>query len=533
MSASNTTASTWAPLRIGVFRALWLAVLVSNVATWMQTVGAQWLLVNQPHASILVALVQTADYLPDMLFGIVGGVLADTLDRRRLMMAVQAFLVVAGVALAALTIAGQMPPALLLTFTFLIGSGSVLTVPAYQSLVPDLVPRAQLHSASALASISINLARAAGPAIAGVVIARVGVGAVFALNVAMYLVFLLVLATWRPQTGSTPRIAEGFVSALRAGGRYIRYAPVVKRILWRSALFLVPASALWALLPLVATQRLGLGADGYGLMLGVMGAGAIAGALILPRARARLSINALLAASSVVYAIVLAAVVLIGNSVVILIVLLPAGVAWIAVLSTINAELQLFLPAWVRGRGLSVYQMVLFGAQGFGALLWGVIAAPAGIVPTFLIAATVMLAGVATMRAWPIIDTTGMDRTTVEYWRPPSLAVEAAPEDGPVVVNTVYTVAPDKEEAFLRAMARVRLSRLRTGATQWGLFRDAETPHHFVELYVVSSWDEHMRQHTDRLTRTDQQYDEEAESSSTAPVETSHLIAVELPEYNL
>src|SRR5450759_56199 len=305
MSASSTTVSTWAPLRIGVFRAIWIAVLVSNVATWMQTVGAQWLLVNQPHASILVALVQTADYLPDMLFGIVGGVLADTLDRRRLMMAVQAFLVVAGVALAALTIAGQMPPALLLTFTFVIGSGSGLTGPAYQSLVPDLVPRGQLHSASALASISINLARAAGPAIASVVIARVGVGAVFALNVAMYLVFLLVLATWRPQTGSTPRIAEGFVSALRAGGRYIRYAPVVKRILWRSALFLVPASALWALLPLVATQRLGLGADGYGLMLSVMGAGAIAGALILPRARARLSINALLAASSVVYACLL------------------------------------------------------------------------------------------------------------------------------------------------------------------------------------------------------------------------------------
>jgi MFS family permease len=533
MSASSTTVSTWAPLRIGVFRALWLAVLVSNVATWMQTVGAQWLLVNQPHASILVALVQTADYLPDMLFGIVGGVLADTFDRRRLMIAVQAFLVVAGVALAALTIAGQMPPALLLTFTFLIGSGSVLTVPAYQSLVPDLVPRAQLHSASALASISINLARAVGPAIAGVVIARAGVGAVFAVNVAMYLVFLLVLVTWRPPAGSTPKVAEGFVSALRAGGRYIRYAPVVRRILWRSALFLVPASALWALLPLVATQRLGLGADGYGLLLGVMGAGAIAGALILPQARARLSINALLAASGVVYALVLAAVVLIGNSIVILVVLLPAGVAWIAVLSTINAELQLFLPAWVRGRGLSVYQMVLFGAQGFGALLWGVIAEPAGIVPTFLIAAAAMLVGVATMRIWPLIDTSGMDRTTVEYWSEPRLAVDADPQDGPVVVNTVYTVATDKEEAFLRAMARVRLSRLRTGATNWGLFRDGETPHHFVELYVVPSWDEHLRQHADRLTRTDQVYEEEAESYTTAPAETSHLIAVELPEYDL
>jgi len=533
MSATSTVSSTWAPLRNGVFRALWLAVLVSNVATWMQTVGAQWLLVNQPHASILVALVQTADYLPDMLFGIVGGVLADTFDRRRLMMAVQAFLFVAGVVLAALTIAGQMPPALLLTFTFLIGSGSVLTVPAYQSLVPDLVPRSQLHSASALASISINLARAAGPAIAGVVIARAGVGAVFALNAAMYLLFLVVLVAWRPPAGAAPKFAEGFISALRAGGRYIRYAPVVRRILWRSALFLVPASALWTLLPLVAIQRLGLGADGYGLLLGVLGAGAIAGAVILPRIRARLSINALLAASGIVYAAVLAAVVLIGNPAVILVALLPAGVAWIAVLSTINAELQLFLPAWVRGRGLSVYQMVLFGAQGFGALMWGLIAEPLGIVQTFLIAAATMLAGVATMRVWPIIDTSGMDRSTVEYWRQPGLAVDADPDDGPVVVNTVYTVETDKEEAFLRAMARVRLSRLRTGATNWGLFRDGEAPHQFVELYIVPSWEEHLRQHSERLTRTDQQYEQEAESFTTAPQETSHLIAVDLPDLDV
>src|SRR5450759_3579801 len=416
MSASSGSVSTWTPLRNGLFRAIWLAVLVGNVATWMQTVGAQWLLVSQPHATILVALVQTADYLPDMLFGLVGGVLADTFDKRRLLMAVQGFIVVTRASLAALTFAGQMPPALLLTFTFLIGCGSVLTLPAYQSLVPDLVPRAQLHSAAALASISVNLARAAGPAIAGVVIARAGgVGAVFALNTAMYLLFLAVLVAWRPPAGATPKLPEPFISALRAGGRYVRYAPVVRRILLRSALFLVPASALWSLLPLIASHRLAQGADGYGLLLGALGVGAIAGAFILPRVRARLSINALLAASGVVYAVVLAVVVLISNAVVILIVLLPAGLAWMAVLSTINAELQLLLPAWVRGRGLSVYQMVLFGAQGFGALLWGVVAAPAGIEPTFLIAAAVMLAGVATMRVWPLFDTTRMDRSTVQY----------------------------------------------------------------------------------------------------------------------
>ena len=532
MSDSTKTVSTWAPLRNGLFRAIWLAVLVSNVASWMQTVGAQWLLVGQPNASILVALVQTVDYLPDLLFGIVGGVLADTFDRRRLLMVVQGFLVIVGAALAALTLAGEMPPALLLTFTFLIGTGSVLTLPAYQALVPDLVPRRELHSAAALSSISVNLARAVGPAIAGVVIARAGVGAVFALNTVMYALFLLVLVTWHPPAGA-PKLPEPFISALRAGGRYVRYAPVVRRILLRSVLFLVPASALWALLPLIASQRLAQGADGYGLLLGALGVGAIAGAVILPRLRARLSINSLLAASGVVYAMVLAVVVLISNAVVILIVLLPAGVAWMAFLSTINAELQLFLPAWVRARGLSVYQMVFFGAQGLGALFWGIVAAPAGLVTTFLIASALMLAGVATMRIWPIIDTRGMDRTTVQYWPEPSLVLTTAPDDGPVVVKTVYTIAPEKEAPFLKAMARVRLSRLRTGATQWGLFRDGETPRQFVELYVVSSWEEHLRQHADRLTGTDQQYEEEAEALADSPTDTSHLIAVELPEYDI
>jgi MFS family permease len=234
-----------------------------------------------------------------------------------------------------------------------------------------------------------------------------------------------------------------------------------------------------------------------------------------------------------VYAAVLAVVVLIGNAVVILIALLPAGVAWLAVISTINAELQLFLPVWVRARGLSIYQMVFFGAQGVGALMWGVIAAPAGIAPTFLIAAAVMVAGVATIRVWPIIDTRGMDRSTVRFWPDPSLVLDAAPEDGPVVVENSYMIATDNEEPFLRAMARVRLSRLRTGATQWGLFRDGETSHRFVELYVVPSWEEHMRQHADRLTGTDRQYEEEAEAFSDPPEETSHLIAVDLPDPDL
>lgn len=198
MAERHATSSTWAPLRISVFRWLWLASLVSNLGTWMQTVGAQWYLVHAAHAAILVSLVQTAEMLPDVMFGIVGGVLADTLDRRRLLMAVQGSLVIATSALAALTIAGRMSPALLLLFTFVIGTGSVLTTPAYQSLVPELVPRDRLPAAAQLSSINVNLARAIGPAIAGILIEYIGVGAVFVLDAVTFLVYGIVVALWRP-----------------------------------------------------------------------------------------------------------------------------------------------------------------------------------------------------------------------------------------------------------------------------------------------------------------------------------------------
>jgi MFS family permease len=401
-------------------------------------------------------------------------------------------------------------------------------VPAYQALVPDLVPRQQLRSASVLSGLSVNLARAAGPAVAGVVIARAGVGAVFALNAAAYLVFLAVLVAWRPPAGAPPRIPERFIPALRSGGRYVLYEPVVRRLLLRLTLFLVPASALWALLPLIASQRLAQGAAGYGLLLAALGVGAIIGAATLGRIRARLSVNELLLASGLVFAAVLALVVLVGNQFVTLVVLLPAGMAWIAVLATINAELQLFLPAWVRARGLSVYQMVLFGSQALAAVFWGVLAAPLGLVPTFLLAAGVMAAAALTMQHRPLVDTSAMDRSTVRYWPEPSLVVDLDPASGPVVVKTVYTIASEHEQRFLKAMADLRLMRLRTGATQWGLYRDGETAHQFIELFVVASWDEHLRQHGERLTGFSRQVQERATKLSDPPAETSHLIAVDV-----
>ncbi len=284
---------------------------------------------------------------------------------------------------------------------------------------------------------------------------------------------------------------------------------------------------MWALLPLVASERLGKGPGFYGAMLGALGAGAVGGAFLLPSLRARLSQNQIVAATSAVFAAALAAVVLARNPFVTLAVLLPAGVAWIAALSGFNAEVQLFLPGWVRARGLSVYQMVFFGAQALGALLWGAVANSVGLAPAFLAAAALMAAGACTIRVWPVFDTKGMDRSRVVYWEEPRLPAEAAADDGPVVVRTAYEIAAEREEEFLRAMERVRLSRLRTGATTWGLFRDVEHAHRFVEIFTVPTWDEHQRQHAERQTGTDRAFVHEANVlSHPAPV-TEHYIATD------
>jgi MFS family permease len=523
-TAAPPTSSAWAPLRHAVFRNLWLAVLASNIGTWMQTVGAQWLLVEQPNAATLVALVQTASMLPVLLLALPSGALADSFDRRRLLLGVQAYLCAVGLVLTLLTAAGEMPPALLLTLTFGLGVGQALTLPAWQALIPELVPRSQLISASALGSISVNLARSVGPAVAGVLVAQVGVAAVFGLNAVSFLVFGLVLLRWRPAAQHRAGTPERFTAALRAGGRYVRHSPVVRRILLRAMLFVVPGSALWALLPLVASRRLGLGSSGYGLLLAALGAGAIVGAFALPRVRARLSPTALLLAAGVVFGAVLGVLALVDQPVVVTLALLPAGVAWMTVLSSVNAAMQLFLPGWVRARGLSVYQVTFAGGQALGSLAWGTLAQTAGLEAAHLAAAALMLTGAATVRLWPLHDVSGLNRDPAVYWPEPHLVLDLEPDTGPVLVSASYTVAPERQAAFLAAMERVRRSRQRTGATRWGLFRDGEDPQRLVEVYLVPSWEEHLRQHGGRLTGSDQMREEQAQALADGPPRVTHLL---------
>ena len=526
-NAATQTTSTWAPLQSPMFRALWIAQFVSNLGTWMQTVGAQWMLVGDPRAAVLVPLVQTATTLPVMLLALPSGVLADLVDRRRLLIATQAAMAAGVALLASLTGAGLTTPTVLLLLLFFIGCGQALTAPAWQAIQPDLVPPQQIPAAAALGSMSMNGARAIGPAIAGVLVSVAGPTVVFALNAVSFVGIVIVLLMWRKPAVEQNFPAERALAALSAGGRYISRSPIVRRILLRTALFIAPASALWGLLPVIAKHQLGLSSSGYGLMLGALGAGAVLGALVLSRLRSRFGQNGLLTVAALGFAASTVVLALVPHFALVLIGLVFGGAAWLLCLSTLNASMQLSLPGWVRARGLSVYQLIFMGGQAIGSLLWGVLAGATSSVISLLVSAGLLVVCALSTLWWPLHAGTGkLDLTPSSHWPEPTLVLEPEPLDGPVLVLTTYHVKPEDEEAFLKAIAAMGRSRRRTGAARWRLYRSIEREHTFVETFIVRSWGEHLHQHYTRLTGQDLLIEQRVEQFLDQDPVSHHLIAV-------
>ena len=522
--ATGLESSPWAPLRRRVFAALWVGVLFSMMGTWMQTLGAQWFLVDTSGADTVVALVQVTATLPMMLLAMPAGVLADAFDRRWLLFAVQVYLAVLALLLWVLTATDRMSPWLLLAFTFLLGVGGAVQIPAWAASTPELVARNQIRAAARLEMVAINVARAVGPALAGLVIARAGVSAVFGLTALAAVPLSVALLFWRREPTFVPGGRERFWPALRAGGRYVWHDTDARRILARLAAYLFPASALWALLPLVASRRFGVGADGYGLLFAALGAGAIAGALILGRVRRIASTNTTLAIGGVIMAVALVLLVTVPAFPAAVVVAVCAGFSWTTMISTLVAELQLFLPSWVMGRGMAIYTMVFTGCQALGALLWGVSAGWWGLTTTFVGCGVLSAVAVVAGLVWRVPDAGEHAPDPVVYWGEARVSGSPDPDAGPVMVAVHYTIAPHDEPAWLAAMRQLRRSRLRTGAVRWELYRDAEHTDRFVEQFRVASWQEHLRQHEGRLTVRDRQVEEAALGFSNPPVTADHLL---------
>jgi MFS family permease len=510
-----------------MFRALWIAALVSNVGSWMQTVGAQWFLVEQNASPLLIALVQTASAAPVLLLGVPAGVLGELLNRRALLIWTQAAQVVISGILIALTIGGELTPYLLLVLTFLLGAATAIELPAYQALSAEIVPVRMIPNAASLSAISVNLSRAVGPAIAGLVLSSLGVAFVFALNLASFALFLLVLVFWRKYRPDAHQ-PEHFIDATRAGLRYVANAGVVRRIYLRLGLFVFPGSALYALLPLIATDRLNLGSTGYGLLLGAVGVGSVTAAFFIPAFRDRWGPNRTVLIASALFGAGSIAVALSTNLAFTLVVLVVVGAAWIGVVATLNSSVQSFLPVWVRARGLSVYQMVLFGSTAGGAAVGGVFAGWFTPAETLAVAGVIVIIVAGTQLIWPLLSTTDKSRANAPF--PLSEAAQAAEvdPDGQTLVLVRYEVAEEQRSSFVDHMTMVERSRRRTGARTWALYQDLEMPGELVEVFAVGSWQEHLQQHNSRPT----EYDEETLQGAgniAQSVTAQHLIQIERP----
>ena len=529
--APDAASGPWSPLRRPVFRALWIAGLASNVGTWMQNVGAAWLMTSLEPTPFWVSMVQAASSLPFFLLAIPAGALADVVDRRRLLLVALAWLALMTAALAVLSFAELVTPGGLLALTFAIGIGSAFAAPAFLAIIPELVPRGEIPAAVSLNGISMNLARAAGPALGGLVVAIAGVAATFAANTASYGGVIAAIARWRrvPHEGRLP--PEDLFGAMRSGLRYVRHIRPLQVVLARVALFVVPGSAVWALLPLYAREQLALGPAGYGLLLGFFGAGAVAGGLALPSLRARLGAQRITTVSALGYAVALFALGAVPSLPMAAAALLVAGAGWLALLTTLSAAAQMALPSWVRARGLSVYLLVLFGGLALGSALWGAGAESVGVPRTFELAGAAVAASRLFVWKLRLPDGDAPDLSPAPRWPDPQLATSFETERRPVLVTVEYEIDPADSETFARRMRALGRIRLRDGALRWGLWADAAQPGRYLESFVVASWLEHLRQH-ERTTAADREVQALARAfhRGAEPPRVTHFLHERIPE---
>ena len=452
----------------------------------------------------MVALVQAATSLPVFLVALLAGALADIVDRRLLLLCTQGWMLAVAAVLGGLTLLGATTPWLLLLLTFALGLGAAMNAPAWQAIIPELVPRAELSAAIALNGIGFNLARAVGPALGGLVVAAAGTGTVFLLNAASFLGVLIVLYRWQRTSSASQLPPEHVLGAIRAGMRYVRHAPLLSAALMRIGVFILCGTALWALLPLVAQQELGLGAVGYGVLLGCMGLGAVAGGAILPHMHRRVASDPLVAGATITFAGVTAVLATVQNFVALSAAMVAGGMAWTVLMSTFTIAVQTDVPAWVRARAVALFMLVMQGGMALGSAVWGAVATHTGLPTALLGAACGLVLGLAAMVRYRLQTVDSMDMMPSVYWDKPVTVRQPRLDDGPVLVTVEYRIAAEQAREFARAMRALRLLRRRDGATRWGLFTDTADPGRYLETFMVESWAEHLRQH-ERTTVADRE----------------------------
>lgn len=493
----------------------------------MHDVAAGWLMTTLTSSPVLVASVQAATTLPVFFFALPAGALADLIDKRRLLIVVKLCLTLVAAILGISVYFSRIDPIGLLIFTLAMGTGSAFIAPAWQAIVPQLVPRRELQQAIALNSVGINISRAIGPAVGGLIIASVGLWAPFALNSVSFLFVIAILVWWTPKVTEANHLpAERFIAAIRAGLRYARSNASLRGTLIRAIAFFLFAACYWALLPLIARDRMGGGASYYGYLMSGIGSGAIVAALILPKLKAKIGANNMVLLGTMGTAIVLVIYAVSTNQIAGVLAGMLAGASWLTVLSTLNVATQLSLPDWVRARGLSVMIAIYFGSMAGGSVIWGNLAGHIGISTTLLIAAAGALISIPLTWRWKLQVDTNVSLTPTMHWPVPAMANQIEGDRGPVMVTVEYRIDPANAVQFLAAMDLYGETRKRDGAYAWGIFEDVEKPGHYVEYFLVESWLEHERQHH-RVTEADREMEKNVMQYNLDPERprARHLIA--------
>jgi MFS family permease/quinol monooxygenase YgiN len=509
-ASAPMTPPAWAPLSQRGFRTVWFAFVGTQIVVWAQTVGAVDVISGQTASATLVALIQTAVSAPGVVLALIAGALADLVDRGRVVIAACVSLSAASAALAVTTVAGVATPAVVLVLMVVTGSGLAVLLPAHTALVPDLVSRSLLFPAIAINVVTVNAARAVGPAIAGALLAIASAAVLFGVLAGILAIVVLALArvALPRSVNSRPPLRGGLLAAAVTGARYARFSVPLRRAVARTMLFVLCASPLWAILPVVAERRLGLEASGFGALLACVGAGAIVGATVLPRARARLSLDTLITLSSLPVAGVLLLLPFVTDPLIAGGILAIGGAGWIGAVMGLSGAAQAAAPAWVRGRALAMWLLAYQAGLALGSVAWGLLAdlslQASLIVPAGGLLLTALVRGLL-----PLDLDERLELLPSGTWPAPEVAGMVDGGDGPVLVTVDYDVAEENVREFLAAMQDLAVVRRRDGARRWRLHRDLAVPGRFVEMFESATWDEHL-QHHERSTTIDAPVEERA-----------------------
>lgn len=497
---------TWSTLRHPAFRGLWACGGLFFLGNAMQTMSAAWMMVELTGSDFLAALVQTAVFLPMFLLSLPAGVLADTADRRRVMLWALAVQAASIVLLTGLLLAGLAGPATVLLLIFVAGSCTALMSPAWNSTIGDAIPREELPLAITAISINWNAARAIGPALAGLVFAQFGGAWNFALAALGVAAMILAVRRWPPRPHPPSRLPpERLWGGTLSGLRFARHSDLVLAQLVRTVAFSGAGSALWALLPVIGQRQLGLGATGYGLLMGCLGSGAVAAGLLMGRLRARVGLEGIVGSGCVMFSVTMLVAALVRWPPLVYLALVLGGGAWMAVMATFNTATQTSVPPWVRARALAMHTVCALGSFALGSALWGMLSGIFGLGSALIGAALVMAAGLLLIKPFPLRMGARQEVTqaTATPWEELFLAHEPAPDAGPVAVEVAYRIRPEETEAFLDVLTQMRAPRRRDGATFWRVYRDLSDPARFCERFIVTSWADYLHQRA-RATLADQ-----------------------------